>query len=92
MAEKIWPIDKLGNEIREGDLIHLRLDDPSALFYVMKVEGASVLHGGEQGNFPGNGSVTLVLKFDVPFPPDQRQMFKAMVVKQPKPQERPGIQ
>jgi hypothetical protein len=92
MADKIWPIDKLGNPIKEGELIHLKLEESAALFYVMKVEGASVLNGGSEGNFPVNGSITLVLKFNVPFAPDHNQMFKAMVVKQPKSEENIGIQ
>jgi hypothetical protein len=92
MTAKVWPIDKLSNEIREGDLVQLKLDEPYALFYISRVEGASVINGGPEGNFPVNGQIELVLKFAIPFAPDQRQMYKALVVKQPKLEDRTGIQ
>ena len=92
MSAKIWPLDKLGNEIREGDMVQLKLDDPYALFYILKVEGASVINGGPEGNFPVNGQIELVLKFSIPFAPDNRQMYKAIVVKHPKLEDRPGIE
>ena len=86
MSEKVWPVDKLGNEIREGKLLLLKMDEPSAIFYVMSVSPASVLHGGD-GPYPVSGEVELVLKFKIPYQPDHRQLFKAIVVETPEPEQ-----
>jgi hypothetical protein len=85
MAEKVWPKDVLGNTIREGKLVRLKLDEAAAMFFVNKVEPATFLHTPE-GVMPCNGSIDFVLQFHIPFAPDQNQMFKALVVEQPKPE------
>lgn len=81
-TDKVWPIDKFGNEIRAGKLIHLKLEEASAEFHVMEVEAASVIHSAD-GPMPVNGEIVIGLKLRIPFTPEHRQMIKAMVIEQP---------
>lgn len=34
MSDKVYPIDKIGNQLREGRLVILKLEDPDAMFYI----------------------------------------------------------
>lgn len=81
-TSKVFPKDKLGNPIKQGDLILLKLPDPEALFYVMGVSPASVIHDAS-GPVPVSGELEVVLKFKMQFGPDQNALHKAIVVKQP---------
>jgi hypothetical protein len=82
MSEKVWPIDQLGNEIRQGDLLYLRLDEPGAHFYVMEVQPASIIHDAG-GPIPVSGEMTLVLKIKLPFTHDTKQLRRGLVLKTP---------
>jgi hypothetical protein len=85
MSEQAWPIDKIGNQIREGRLVIVKWDEPDAMFYVDKVNPASFLHSPGGTVIPVNGEIELVLKIKLPFAPDARQMGRAIVVEQPDP-------
>lgn len=81
--EKVWPVDKLGNELREGDLVHLTRDQMvEPLFAVLKVDPATKLITAD-GEMPVNGTVRFGLFFEVPYMPANPQFLKAIVVKQP---------
>jgi|HubBroStandDraft_2_1064218.scaffolds.fasta_scaffold679127_1 hypothetical protein len=84
---KVWPCDKLGNPIKEGDLVHLSKDQLDPLFAVLKIEPASVLHSPD-GPMPVNGSIRFGLFFELPYSPEMFQMHKAIVVKQPEGQQK----
>lgn len=88
---KVWPRDKLGNEIREGKLIRLELPEAAGFFYVVTVSPATYLHGAE-GRIPVNGDVECVLRFKMPYGPDGNMLMKAVVVEQPKQEDHPGLQ
>lgn len=81
-TDKVWPVDKIGNPIKAGEMLHMKLEEAAAMFYVMSVEPASMLHTPD-GPVPVNGSIEFVLKFKVPFSPESNIMGKALVVKQP---------
>lgn len=91
MADKIWPKDRLGNEIKTGKLVLLKLPEAEAMFYVMDVKPATILQGGD-GPIPVGGEIMLVWKVPLPFQPDQSQLMKAMVLEQPKQEDHPGLQ
>ena len=91
LDNKVWPKDKLGNEIREGKMILLDLQEPRAFFYVMGVTPASVIHGAD-GPIPVGGEIEVVLKFKLPFQPDMNQLHRAVVVEQPKQEDRVSLQ
>ena len=90
-TQKIWPRDKLGNEIKEGKMLLLKLPEAEAMFYVMKVEPASFIHSTE-GPVPVAGEIELVLKFQMPFAPDQAQLHRSVVVEQSKQEESREVQ
>lgn len=83
MSERIWPTDKLGNQIKEGKMVLLELPKAEGFFYVMSVTPATILHGTD-GAYPVSGDVELALKFKLPFSAEQCQLHKAVVVEQPK--------
>ena len=85
-TEKIWPKDKIGNQLREGRLLILKMDDPDAMFYVDKVTPASFLHSAD-GPIPINGEIELILRIKLPFTPERNQLHRAIVVEQPDPEK-----
>jgi hypothetical protein len=68
-TDKIFPLDKLSNPIKEGDLVFLRMDEIDPLYAVLKVEPASVIHTPE-GDMPVTGTVRFGLFWEVPFGPE----------------------
>jgi hypothetical protein len=88
-TDKIYPLDKLSNPIKPGDLVFLRNEEVDPLFAVLEVEPASVLHTPE-GDMPITGKVKFGLFFEVPFSPERPQFVKAIVVKTP--EEKPRLQ
>lgn len=83
MPTDIYPIDKIGNPIREGRLLILKLEDPDAMFFVDKVTPAKFLHQPGAAPIPVTGEIELVLRMKLPFGPDRRQMGRAIVIEQP---------
>ncbi len=81
----VWPIDKIGNQIREGRVIVLKLEEAEAMFYVDKVVPAKFLHQGNGAPIPVAGEIELLLRMKLPFAPDRRVMGKAVVTQKPDP-------
>lgn len=92
MADKIYPKDGLGNEIRVGKLIRLELPEAAGLFYVMSVNPATVIHDSDNSTIPVNGEIEIAMKMRLPFHPGQNSLQKALVVEQPKQEEHSGLQ
>jgi hypothetical protein len=87
MADNVWPIDKIGNQIREGRLLIVKMEEAEAMFYVDKVTPAKFLQQPGAAPIPVTGEIELVLKMKLPFAPDRRQMGRAVVIEQPDPEK-----
>jgi hypothetical protein len=87
MADKVWPKDRLGNDIKTGKMVVLQLPDPFAVFFVAEVKPATVLQGTE-GSIPVNGEITFVWKMQIPFPPDGPVCMRAIVAETPEDQQK----
>ncbi len=85
--DKIYPLDKLSNPIKAGDLVHLRSEEIDPLYAVLEVEPASFILTPE-GKMPVQGKVKFGLFFEVPFNPERPQFGKAIVVKTPEEKSR----
>jgi hypothetical protein len=83
----VWPIDKIGNQIREGRVIVLKLEEAEAMFFVDKVTPAKFLHQPGAQPIPVAGEIELLLRMKLPFAPDRRVMGKAIVTQKPDPEK-----
>jgi hypothetical protein len=84
---EVWPIDKIGNQIRTGRVIVLKLEEAEAMFFVDKVTPAKFLLQGNGDPIPVAGEIELVLRMKLPYAPDRRVMGRAVVTERPDPEK-----
>lgn len=82
MPASVWPIDRLGNDIKKGALVHLRLDDPSILCRVLAVEPAGMISSPSGGDMALQGQLRLVAEVTLQFAPGT-QFTGILTVKEP---------
>lgn len=61
-----WPVDALGNEIRKGALVHIKIPEGAIICRVADVVQAGVLHDADGKPMQLDGSVTFVVR--IPYP------------------------
>ena len=77
MAERCWPRDAMGNELRKGDLVRITLQSSALNFRLVQVQPAGVIES-PGGGMPLRGSMVLVATMPVEFDADSLlvEMFK----------------
>jgi hypothetical protein len=77
MADRTYPHDACGNELRKGDLLRVTLQSPALNFRVVQVSPAGVIDT-PKGGLPLRGSMVLVATMPVEFDADSLlvEMFK----------------
>jgi hypothetical protein len=69
MAERSYPRDAMGNELKRGDLVRVQLQSPALNFRLVQVDPAGVI-AAPGGGMPLRGSMVLVATMPVEFDAD----------------------
>jgi hypothetical protein len=73
MADRSYPLDAMGNELRKGDLVRVTLQSPALNFRIVQVDPAGTLsvpavgRFGDGGGMPLRGTMILVATMPVDF-------------------------
>jgi hypothetical protein len=67
--DKSYPVDAIGNPIRKGDLLQVKLTDDHIIFSVADIEAAGTLAGPDGQPLALNGKIVLQAIIPVPFEP-----------------------
>ena len=81
-TNKVYPVDLLGNELRQGDMVHMEMTEIKPLLAIVAVDPACVIHGAD-GPVPCTGKVKFGLFFELPYSPENPRFKKAVKICQP---------
>jgi hypothetical protein len=83
-----WPTDALGNELRKGTLVVLKIPEQMLTCRVMDVIAAGIMHDPENKPMALEGSVTFIVRIGYPV---GGNIPMALVLKEPETQAAPKL-